>query len=96
MTRHRAWELLKAIAYYAAAWVLVVGGALLIGGCATSKEIELTQRVRDLEVNLAGAQDDNAMLMKYIVEQEVYIRELQGGMEIQARQMARARENCSL
>ena len=68
----------------------------LLASCATSKEVELTQRVRDLEVSLAGAQDDNAMLMKYIVEQEVYVRELQGGMEVQARMTAKLRDTCEL
>ena len=96
MTRHRAWELLKAIAYYVVALVLMVGGVLLIGGCATTKEVELTQRVRDLEINLAGAQDDSAMLLKHLVEQEVYIRELLGWMEIQAEMTARIRNGCDL
>ena len=64
MPRHRGWSALQTVAYYAGGIAVIVIGMLLIGGCATSKEIELTQRVRDLEVHLAGAQDDQAMLMK--------------------------------
>ena len=96
MPRHRGWSALRTVAYCATVTAAIVIVTALITGCATSKEIELTQRVRDLEVHLAGKQDDEALLMNYIVEQETYIRQLQMGMEEQARMAARWRGNCDL
>ena len=89
MTRHRAWELLKAIAYYAAAWVLVVGGALLIGGCATSDEVRLRMKLEEV------TQERNDLL-RFAVKQDEHIRRLEGGMIIQAREAAKLRDTCEL
>jgi hypothetical protein len=68
-----------------------------LSGCATSKEIELTLRVKELEAFLVGAQEDNSLLMAAVIERENYIRALEGGMAIQAGQIAKLRKsNCDL
>lgn len=70
--------------------------ALALAGCATSEEVALTLRVKELEAHIAGAQDDNAMLMNVIAEQNGYIRELEMGAAMQADYINRIRRNCDL
>ena len=96
MPRHRGWPWWKAVAYYTVFGALIVVVAVLIGGCATSEEMRLRMRVRELEQALAGAQDDAGMLLKFAAEQDQYIRELESGAMWQAREMARIRSNCEM
>ena len=70
--------------------------ALALAGCATSEEIKLRMRVAELEQHIAGAQDDNAMLMRALAEQQGYIRELEMGAAMQAEYINRIRRNCDL
>lgn len=74
-----------------------------ISGCATRTEVALRERaqraeaeVLRLQMFIAGAQDDNAMLMKALAEQQGYIRALESGAQWQAQEMARIREFCEL
>lgn len=53
-------------------------------------------RVAELEQHIAGAQDDNAMLMRALAEQNGYIRELEMGAAMQAEYINRIRRNCDL
>lgn len=70
----------------------------IAAGCATSGEIKPRMRVAELEQHIAGAQDDNAMLMlmNVIAEQQAYIRELEMGAAMQADYISRIRRNCDL
>lgn len=70
--------------------------ALALAGCATTNELNQTLRVKELEAHIAGAQDDNAMLMNVIAEQQAYIRELEMGAAMQADYINRIRRNCDL
>ena len=81
------------IAHRLAAVVIV---ASVLAGCATSKEIELTLRVKELEQIVANKDDDLGYLMAAITKQEIYVRQLERGMVIQAEMMAKARGNCDL
>ena len=45
---------------------------------------------------LAGAQQDNAMLQRALIEQEMALRSLAGGMQIQAAETAKLREGCDI
>jgi hypothetical protein len=94
--RHRGWSAWQSVAYYAVAIAVVVIGAILIGGCATRREVELTLRVRELEQIVAGKDDDNAMLMRALAEQQGYIGELERGAMWQAGENARLRDTCEL
>lgn len=69
--------------------------ALALAGCATSEEVALRMRVAELETYIAGAQDDNAMLMRALAEQQAYIGELERGAFMQAQIIAKFRDgNC--
>lgn len=66
-------------------------------GCATTNELNQTLRVKELEAHIAGTQDDNAMLMNVIAEQQAYIRELEMGAAMQADAIAKLRDgNCEI
>ena len=68
----------------------------LLASCATSEEIRLRMRVAELEQIVAGKDDDLGYLMAAITKQEIYVRQLERGMVIQAEMMAKARGNCDL
>lgn len=68
----------------------------LLSSCATSEEIKLRMRVAELEQIVAGKDDDNAMLMQAIAEQNGYIRELEMGAAMQADYINKIRRNCDL
>lgn len=61
--------------------------ALALSSCATSEEVRLRMRVKELE-------QDRADLIEYAARQQQYIHQLQGGMELQARIAANLRYRC--
>lgn len=67
-----------------------------LSGCATSKEIELTLRVREPEQIVANKDDDLAYLMAAINKQEQYVRALERGHIQRAYDFAKAVDNCEL
>lgn len=67
---------------------------MALGGCATSEEIKLRMRVAELEQIVAGKDDDLGYLMKAVMDQQVYIYQLENGAVWQAREMARIRNTC--
>lgn len=81
------------IAHRLAAVVIV---ASVLAGCATSKEIELTLRVKELEQIVANKDDDLGYLMEGLAKQQAYIRELEMGAAMQADYINKIRRNCDL
>ena len=71
---------------------LLLCATLNLSGCATSEEVKLRMRVAELELLIAGKDDDNAMLMRALAEQQGYIGELERGSMWQAGQIARLRD----
>ena len=104
LRKRRAWTALQVVAYVILASVVLVGGALLIAGCASPTQYEdLRERAATAEKALeqqteftAGAHDDAAMLQRVIIEMELYIRQLEGGMAEQAEMTAKLREQCDI
>ena len=68
----------------------------LTTGCVTREEVKLRLRVQELEQFMAGAQDDNAMLQRALIEQAEYIYQLERGAMWQANEMARIVDTCEL
>ena len=82
------------IAHRLAAVVIV---ASVLAGCATSKEIELTLRVKELEQIVANKDDDLGYLMEHIAKQQAYLNELERGAVMQAIVIDKMRRsNCEL
>lgn len=73
----------------AASRIIVVILAVALGGCATSEEVRLQQRVKELE-------QERSALITHAFKQDQYIRDLHRGMEIQARMAAQLRDTCEL
>jgi hypothetical protein len=69
----------------------------LTTSCATHAELELhkaQERIAELELIVAGKDDDNAMLQAFAIELQSEIMEWQRGAYMQARAMERLRSNC--
>ena len=80
---------MRSAAYAVFCIVVIVGGAILLGGCATSDEVRLRMR-------LAEVTQERNDLLRLAVKQDEHIRRLEGGMIIQARENARLRNGCEL
>lgn len=63
---------------------LLLAALTTLSGCATSKEIELTLRVKELEQIVANKDDDLGYLMQGLAKQQGYIMELERGAVMQA------------
>lgn len=78
--------------------------ALMLSACVSVPRYEsMRHRAEAAEAEtqkaltfLAGQQEDNAMLQRGMIEQEMALRSLQGGMIIQAAETAKMREACDL
>lgn len=82
----------RGVAYAVFCIAVIVGGAVLIGGCANSagrEEVKLRMQVAEL------TQERNDLIL-YAIKQDEYIRQLHGGMEIQARRNAQLLDGCSI
>lgn len=63
---------------------LLLAALTTLSGCATSKEIELTLRIKELEQIVANKDDDLGYLMQGLAKQQGYIMELERGAVMQA------------
>lgn len=78
--------------------------ALTLAACASPARMEdMRERAEVAEADaaktrdyLAGAHEDNAMLQRAIIEYEMALRSLQGGMVLQAMEAAKLREGCDI
>ena len=68
---------------------LLLVAAIALSSCATSREVELEFRVRELERALVYAQEDNNALMRALDEYE-------RGLTIQAEIIADLDRNCHI
>ena len=78
---------MRSAAYAVFCIVVIVGGAILLGGCATSDEVRLRMK-------LAEVTQERNDLLRFAVKQDEHIRRLEGGMIIQAREAAKLRDTC--
>ena len=79
----------RSAAYTVFCIVVIVGGTMLIGGCATSDEVRLRMK-------LAEVTQERNDLPRFAVKQDEHIRRLEGGMIIQAHENARLRNGCDI
>lgn len=72
-----------------ARWVVVIAVLAASAGCATSDEVKLRMQVAEL-------QQERNDLIRYALKQDEYIRQLEGGMILQAHRNAQLLDGCDI